>query len=127
MFQWEFIIPEPEEAEEDEGVEAAVAEDVVVGEAEGGEDPGGERGAEAVEGEGLAGGDASGEVDGGVARLPLQHGEERQHHHRQPQVDPRRRHQALRIHHQNKLLKKKCNEFVRDRVEKKRREKRVFN
>lgn len=80
-----------------------MAEDVVVGEAEGGEDPG-ERGAEAVEGEGLAGGDASGEVDGGVARLPLQHGEERQHHHRQPQVDPRRRHQALRIHH-HKLKK----------------------
>lgn len=97
--------PEFEEPNEDEGIEAMAAEDVVLGDTEGSWDPG-DRREEAREGEGrverqiraVAIGEEASVVDVGVAGLLLEHGEEPKRDDGESYVDRRRRYQALRRH-----------------------------
>ena len=95
--------PELEEADDGEGVEAVAPQHVVLGEPERGPDPPERRGQPPRAERQQASAPAvrrhpPGQVDGRVPGLLLQHGEERQRHQRQPQVDRRRRQQPLGVH-----------------------------
>lgn len=75
--------PEFEEADEDQDIEAAGVENLVLGDGEGEADPGGggeeaADGEAGVEGDGAVLGEAAGIVDGSIGRLLLEDGEERE-------------------------------------------------